>query len=244
MANNTQKANETKKATPRKTTQKRSSTNKKQSFNERLAAVIQRVKDDKNKEVLGDKTYTKVSVRKGLFREEFGFDVKIITTLKEHDSTFTFALFESEIQVLHEHTKEWEVVSNGHSYETRNSSELNLHNFIENAETSAIGRALSNLGIDGGDLPSDAELLKQANKTSKDKTVTKVTGEKNIKMGGISESQKKEINKLAKELNHDIKSILKTYKCSKLEDLSSEQAEKTIKLLKAGLDDDIIWFDK
>lgn len=225
------------KTTTKRTT--RTPATKKLSMNEKLFKLIQEVKKDEHKEQFNDTFYTKVSTRKLLLREEFGFDVKIITVLKEHDPMFSYALFEAQIKVLHEKTKEWETVANGYSYEVKNSSELNLHNFIENAETSAIGRALSNLGVDGG-LLSDAELKKQENKTKKGETVTIRGKGTSVKKGGISEDQIKEISELAKNIGYEIKHILKEYKASKIEDLTSDEGDKIIEILKAGTEDDVI----
>lgn len=66
-----------------------------------------------------------------------------------------------------------EVVSSGHAYELKDSSFINKTSHIENAETSAVGRALGFLGIGvDDDIASIEEVVNASNITIKSKAKT------------------------------------------------------------------------
>lgn len=87
------------------------------------------------------KEYIDVSQRVRAFRELFGFDWLIDTTIDVIDGGKAAYGTTSIID------PEGHVVSVGHAYEERAASMVNRTSFIENCETSAVGRALGFLGI-------------------------------------------------------------------------------------------------
>ena len=62
------------------------------------------------------------------------------------------------------------IISNGHAEERRGSSMINKTSVLENAETSAIGRALSGLGFGGTEFASANEVENATHQQSRDTT--------------------------------------------------------------------------
>ena len=54
----------------------------------------------------------------------------------------------------------YQILSTGHAEEFRSTSQVNRTDAMENAETSAIGRALANLGYLGSDIASEEDIRK------------------------------------------------------------------------------------
>lgn len=85
--------------------------------------------------------YVTVHERIRVFRNDEKYSsYKLVTTPLKVDENIAY--FEAQIR---NHMNE--VVANGHSLEYSNSSYINKTSHVENAETSAIGRALGSLGI-------------------------------------------------------------------------------------------------
>lgn len=105
------------------------------------------------------------------------------------------------------------VLSTGIAYEKENSSFINKTSYIENCETSAVGRALSFLGIGIDTSIASAEEVRNAIKQQEKAT-------------------KAQIDTLKKLANDDqVKVILDHYHIKKLEELTKDQASGTIKQL-------------
>lgn len=105
------------------------------------------------------------------------------------------------------------VLSTGIAYEKENSSFINKTSYIENCETSAVGRALSFLGIGIDTSIASAEEVQNAIKQQEKAT-------------------KAQIDTLKKLANDDqVKVILDHYHIKKLEELTKDQASGTIKQL-------------
>lgn len=105
------------------------------------------------------------------------------------------------------------VLSTGIAYEKENSSFINKTSYIENCETSAVGRALSFLGIGIDTSIASAEEVQNAIKQQEKAT-------------------KAQIDTLKKLANADqVKVILEHYHIKKLEELTKDQANGTIKQL-------------
>jgi hypothetical protein len=67
------------------------------------------------------------------------------------------------------------LISNGHAYEKEDSSFINKTSYIENCETSAIGRALGFIGIGvENDIASAQEVLNAEQQQLEEKKITKV----------------------------------------------------------------------
>lgn len=98
----------------------------------------------------GIKDYYTVAERIKAFRGEFGTDSSIIT---EIISNGTEVVVKAKIV-----DKEGRVVSTGFASEERDSTFINKTSALENAETSAIGRALANFGLSGTEYASAEEV--------------------------------------------------------------------------------------
>tara|TARA_A100000171_G_scaffold39018_1_gene38525 strand:- start:4818 stop:5570 length:753 start_codon:yes stop_codon:yes gene_type:complete len=107
----------------------------------------------------GGKKYTQVVHRTEAFRKALGTDFGINTELLTDDG----------VRVVIKATitdKEGRIIGSGHAEEIRGEGHfnkgdkrnINTTSAIENAETSAIGRCLSSLGISGGEYASANEL--------------------------------------------------------------------------------------
>lgn len=85
------------------------------------------------------KDYAMVHERVKFFRETF-YEWQILTDIKELSKDHV-------IMTARIFNPSGMVVAMGHAHESRTSSNINATSFIENCETSAIGRALAFLGI-------------------------------------------------------------------------------------------------
>lgn len=106
-------------------------------------------------EKLDGRRYTKVADRVEVFRRAFGPLALIATEITHVDQDVVRArceihLPDGGIRVL---------VATGHAEEVRGSNDINFYSALENAETSAIGRALANLGLSGNEFASANEII-------------------------------------------------------------------------------------
>jgi hypothetical protein len=99
------------------------------------------------------KEYQTVAYRVGKFRETHGLDLSLTTEIVSRDSDCVVmrATIASETG---------RVLATGHSEEYRASSTINKTSALENAETSAIGRALAALGLGGTEFASADEVAR------------------------------------------------------------------------------------
>tara|TARA_R100000234_G_scaffold118910_1_gene100457 strand:+ start:2280 stop:2984 length:705 start_codon:yes stop_codon:yes gene_type:complete len=101
--------------------------------------------------VRGNKKYTTVAVRIEVFRKHFP-DYSVNTRVTVDDAKRVIVV--AEIYPPNSDRP----VATGIAEEIRGSSNVNKTSAIENGETSAIGRALANLGLHGGEFASDFEI--------------------------------------------------------------------------------------
>jgi hypothetical protein len=221
-----------------------------ESPNEKLARIILEVNSEKEGViVLSDgKTYTKVSQRIKKTREIFGFDLKIISIIKEVTKEHAHC----EAQIWIKSDADWELVQTANAFEEKYTSHINQTSYVECAETSAIGRALGFLGIFGNEFASVDEvtnaILGQGN-TKEQKKATKISSPvKNTKKEDpATEVQIKEIrtfinsnksftekNILNEQLGVDGK------QATKVEDLTKKSADTIINIIKTSSSDDPI----
>lgn len=129
-----------------------------------------------------------------------------------------------------------QLVSTGHAYEKEGSTFINKTSYIENCETSAIGRALGILGI-GIDtsIASSEEVqnaIKQQNSTPKKKAQSNppqdVTSLDNLDGANITLAQKDKILQYVKSGLLDGDGIRKHYKVNSFDELSFNQAIQII----------------
>lgn len=132
----------------------------------------------------------------------------------------------------------------GHAYEREGSTPINRTSFIENAETSAVGRAIGfmNIGIDTSICSaeelaiaiSQQETPEQiAERKLNGEAVELPTGEDFAKaMKSASSQQITMIKTICERIGQPMDNICKKYKVKELGDLSPEQATEIIEKLK------------
>lgn len=103
----------------------------------------------------GGKKYTVVADRVEAFRVATNFRFGIVTEIVDYNPTGKSVLIRCEIRDLHNNQM---VVASGHAEEWRDDGYVNKTSAVENAETSAIGRALAALGLHGGEFASANEM--------------------------------------------------------------------------------------
>lgn len=108
------------------------------------------------------------------------------------------------------------VLGSGYAYEKENSTFINQTSYIENCETSAVGRALGmcGFGIDTSVASYEEVSNAMANQGDQKEKLTK-------------KATPKQVEKV-KELVSDIPKMLEYYNVEKVEDLSIEQASEII----------------
>lgn len=108
------------------------------------------------------------------------------------------------------------VLGSGYAYEKENSTFINQTSYIENCETSAVGRALGmcGFGIDTSVASYEEVSNAMANQGDQKEKLTK-------------KATPKQVEKV-QELVSDIPKMLEYYKVEKIEDLSIEQASEII----------------
>lgn len=106
------------------------------------------------------KEYKTVAKRVDEFRQDNGKDLSIITSLVDRDENAV--VMKAEIL-----DKDGRVIATGYAEEYRTASQINKTSALENCETSAIGRALANFGLGGGEYASADEVANAINQQEK-----------------------------------------------------------------------------
>jgi hypothetical protein len=168
------------------------------------------------------KAYVEVNERIKYFRENFkGWQLTTEIVSLENGVIIMKALCIDENGVL---------MSTGHAYEKEGSTFINKTSYIENCETSAVGRALGNLGIGIDTSVASAEEVKNAIKQQKapkqpdklDKSPQDTTHAK------ITEVQKDKITTAIQNGKLDLNGILNYYKVGSVDKLNHFQAQQII----------------
>lgn len=146
-----------------------------------IEKMMKEISETEDKIEIDGRKYTTVGKRNEILRKYLGFGVKVITEpLKVETDAVVFCC-----TISVKDGDNWIEVATGHSEENRTSSEINKAAALENAETSAIGRALANLGLTGGEF---ASLNEMKTKTGSDLTPEIVAHIKSlIKISGLKE---------------------------------------------------------
>ena len=97
------------------------------------------------------KEYKTVAKRVDEFRKEHNTKYSIITSLVSLDENTVVM----KAEILDDKR---DVIATGYAEEHRNASQINKTSALENCETSAIGRALANFGLGGGEYASADEV--------------------------------------------------------------------------------------
>lgn len=119
-----------------------------------IEKMIKEINETTDKVMIDGRTYTTVAKRNEILRKHLGFKVSVTTEHLNIDNDKV--IFKCSISTWKKGA--WHVIATGHAEESRTSSEINKKAAVENAETSALGRALSNLGLSGGEFASINEL--------------------------------------------------------------------------------------
>tara|TARA_R110002020_G_scaffold82719_4_gene205138 strand:+ start:1626 stop:2294 length:669 start_codon:yes stop_codon:yes gene_type:complete len=127
----------------------------------------------------GGKMYTQVVHRMEAFRQVFGTDFGVDTTVLVDDGNKV--VIKAIIT-----NPDGMVIGSGMAEEIRGQGLVNTTSALENCETSAIGRALSSLGLSGGEyasaneldaVPRKAEAIKEAKEKEKTEPVKSMAEE-------------------------------------------------------------------
>lgn len=97
------------------------------------------------------KEYKTVAKRVSEFREKYETDLSIVTSIVSIDEKTV--VMKAEI-----YNREQRLIATGFAEENRTASQINRTSALENCETSAIGRALANFGLAGGEYASADEV--------------------------------------------------------------------------------------
>ena len=106
------------------------------------------------------KEYQTVAYRVSKFRESHGLKLSLATELvsRDEDCVVMKATISDE---------DGRVLATGHAEEYRKSSQINKTSALENAETSAIGRALAAMGLGGSEFASADEVAQSIHQRAK-----------------------------------------------------------------------------
>jgi len=115
------------------------------------------------------KEYKTVAKRVDEFRKEHNQELGIQTNLVSIDERTV--VIKAEII-----NKEGFVIATGYAEENRQSSQINKTSALENCETSAIGRALANFGLAGGEYASADEVAQAVSRQEQSKKFVKKYG--------------------------------------------------------------------
>ena len=102
------------------------------------------------------KEYKTVAKRVDEFRKEHSTKMAIVTSLVSIDEKTVVM----KAEILDETQR---VIATGYAEENRTASTINRTSALENCETSAIGRALANFGLGGGEYASADEVANAIN---------------------------------------------------------------------------------
>lgn len=187
-----------------------------QELNDKLKSAMARVAELNEKGIqLGRKRYTTVAQRNEVFREFFGMTGRLKTEVLEANEDHVLMLAYVEFFI----DGKWELIANGYAEEKRNASQVNRTSALENAETSAIGRALANLGLHGGEFASSNEV---------ENAIHQQEGKKNAK---ISKDEHDALEKQILAAGADIPKFLEFFNIDELAELPAADLLRAQKLL-------------
>lgn len=197
---------------------------------EQIEIANKQMRKTKIKSKLGDKEYAEVSERIKAFRMVYPNGTITTEIISLVDGIVTM-----KSTILNEEGK---VIATGYAEEDKKSSYINNTSYIENCETSAVGRALGmcGLGVDVAVASKDeidlAKIRQQEELAKKNKTKDQSAGEQPrlateddiTRIWSIAD-------KAAIKRNAILKSVFNSYRKGSLEDLTHDQAaEVMIKL--------------
>lgn len=160
------------------------------------------------------KEYAMVNQRIKAFRMVYPEGTIETEMLSNEDGVCVFKAVVKNIEI---------VLGTGHAYEKESSSYINKTSYIENCETSAIGRALGmcGFGIDTSVASYEevANAVKNQEMPSKGPVMPKKASEDSVRYI------------LANATENELKKVVEAYKINQLSELSEDQAQKTIRAI-------------
>lgn len=196
-------------------------------LNKLLASAMAEVAAANDKGMqLGRKKYTTVAVRVEVFRKVFGMRGRIRTEMLHADADTV--VMQAHIEFLHD--SQWHEYANGYAEEKRNSSQVNRTSAVENCESSAVGRALANLGLHGGEYASANEVENAIHQQGQPEPT---------KVALISDEQAANLQALATEADVDTEkffgwfSSATKYAVSRWADIHATDYDRALKALEA-----------
>lgn len=160
------------------------------------------------------KEYAEVNQRIKAFRMVYP-DGFIETNMKSNENGM--CVFKASVGFFDEE-HEAIILGTGHAYEREDSSFINKTSYIENCETSAVGRALGMAGFGIDTSVCSAEELENA--------LINQEGKKPITKGQV-----KSIVAMAESKGSEIADICKFFKVNSLEELTAEEYAQCIRML-------------
>ena len=157
------------------------------------------------------KNYVPVTERVKEFHEKYP-DFTVLTEIISLDET-------SVLMKATVYDPDGKILAVGHAQEDRNASNINKTSYVENCETSAVGRAIGMLGI-GID----------ASMASADEVANAVDRQEALKQK-VNKNCISSLKMLAEEKGSDFSSILSYYDLNKVEDMTMEQWQSAMQLL-------------
>ena len=157
------------------------------------------------------KNYVPVTERVKAFHAQYP-DFTVITEIISLDES-------SVLMKATVYDPDGKVMAVGHAQEDRNASTLNKTSYVENCETSAIGRALGMFGIGIDDSMASADEV--ANAIDRQEAMKQKVTKNNISA----------LRMLADQKGSDFASILSYYELDKVEDMTMEQWQGAMSLL-------------
>lgn len=204
---------------------------------------IQKVNEGLKTTDIKGKDYVEVNQRIKAFRQLFpdGFIKTDLVSLEDGMCVMKATVgFRTEIE---EHVSATDIVlATGFAYEKEQSSYINKTSFIENCETSAVGRALGMLGIGIDTSVASAEEVRNAinqqeMNAEQGKAETKAKAQKAQADDPIISSDKVEIAVATiRNKQTTLANVLKAYGVEKLADLRESQYQNLMKRLSATAD--------
>ena len=157
------------------------------------------------------KEYVPVNERVKEFREKYP-ELRVLTELVSLDEN-------SVVMKASVTDMEGNVLATGYAQEDRGSSNINKTSYVENCETSAVGRALGMFGI-GID----------ASMASADEVANAIDRQEALKQK-VSKNNISALRMLAEQKGSDFSSILSYYDLERVEDMTMEQWSSAMNLL-------------
>lgn len=157
------------------------------------------------------KEYVPVNERVKEFHAKFPY-LRVLTELVSLDDN-------SVVMKATVSDMEGNVLANGYAQEDRGSSNINKTSYVENCETSAVGRALGMFGI-GID----------ASMASADEVANAIDRQEALKQK-VTKTNISALKMLADQKGSDFDSILSYYDLEKVEDMTLEQFQSAMTLL-------------